>query len=110
MRLSKEWLGKIFQKSKNPLEDWVKESKAGERLEGLVSSGGMETLWEEILSPMDQEAYEAFLKQDPADFNAVAQTQKMSQVIADIRKRVERKIELGRFARQKLKEFTEETQ
>lgn len=108
MRLSKAWLGNILQKSKNPIEDWVRDSKAGGRLEGLVSSGGLELLWDEILGPMDQEAYEAFLKQDPADFNAVAQTQKMSQVIADIRKRVERKIELGRFARQKLQEFTEE--
>ena len=108
MRISKDWLGKIFQKSKNPIEDWVRDSKSGERLESLVASGAMEALWEEILAPMDQEAYETFMKMDPSDFNAVAQTQKLSQVIADIRKRVERKIELGRFARQKLKEFTEE--
>jgi hypothetical protein len=108
LRLSKTWIGRIFEKSKDPIQDWLRDSKAGERLEGLVSSGALEVLWDEVLAPMDQEAYEAFLKQDPSDFNAVAQTQKMSQVIADIRKRVERKIELGRFARQKLKEFTEE--
>ena len=108
MRLSKDWLKAIFAGPKNPVQDWARESKVGEKLEALVASGALEVLWEEILGPMDQEAYEAFLKQDPADFNAVAQTQKMSQVIADIRKRVERKIELGRFARQKLKELTEE--
>lgn len=110
MRISNSWIrGLLGKKVENPLKQWQEEARVADRLEGMVSTGSLDVLWDEILAPMDQEAYEAFQKMDPSDFNAVAQAQKVSQVVADIRKRVERKIELGRFARQKIQEFTEET-
>lgn len=96
---------RLGRRPKTELEELKSQAFSGEKLEELVLSGHLDLLQKEILDPMEWEAYEAFKKVDPADFNAVCQTQKMGQVVDMIKKRLERKIELGRQARVRIVEL-----
>jgi hypothetical protein len=80
----------------------VRISQEGEQLEALVESGHFETLITLVLDPMDRESFEAFKKLEPGDSMGVIQTQKMSQIVDEIKRRVARKIEAGIAARQQI--------
>lgn len=102
------WLAGKFRGADLPEDKYLADIKTGKRLETLVQNGSLDVLWEEILEPMDREAFELFKTIDPSDFNAVNQAQKISAVVHDIRKRVHRKIEDGLRAQQTLKALAEE--
>lgn len=99
---------KIFGRQEDSREEYKKQSIIAERLETMVLSGSFTVMVEEILDPMQEEAYKMFLKMDPKDFNSVCQAQKLGQLVDEIKKRVERKIEQGRYARERLAELTSE--
>jgi hypothetical protein len=80
----------------------LKLAKDGERLESFVETGAFDVLIELVLDPMEKEAFEAFKKIDPSETLEVLQTQKLAQVVAEIKRRVESKIQAGLFARQQL--------
>lgn len=80
----------------------VKIAQDGERLERLVESGAFDVLLELILDPMERESFEAFKKIDPSQMVEILQTQKMAQVVTEIKRRVESKIQSGLHARQQL--------
>lgn len=75
-----------------------------ERLETLVSNGSFDVFIELILDPMEKEAFKAFTKIDPSDTLAIMQTQKIAQIVNEIKKNVEIKIQAGLSARQQLVE------
>lgn len=56
-----------------------------------------------ILLPLEQKAFETFVKVDPSDMTQVIETQKMVQIINAIRTMIQTVIEEGRLAKQTLK-------
>lgn len=99
---------KILGRREDSREELVAQSLTAERLEDIVMNGSFQVLIDEILDPMQKESYELFLKMSPKDSDSVYQAQKLGQVVDQIKKRVERKIELGRFARVRLAELSTE--
>jgi hypothetical protein len=102
---------KYFHRPETPADELQRQANVGESMENLVKGGWMNLLAEHVLDPMQQEAFESFKKLVPSDFDSICQAQKLGQVVDEIKKRVDRKIELGRQARKRIIELaTEENQ
>lgn len=80
-------------------QERVRIAHSGEKLEAFVASGSFDVLIDEVLDPMERESFEAFKKIDPTNSIEVLQTQKMAQIVGEIKRRVEKKIEAGLMAR-----------
>lgn len=82
-----------------PGADLELSARMGEQFEALVEDPKFQILLDEILGPLQKEAFEAFTKLDPSDLSGIAQTQKVNWVVEQIKTRIERKIDQGRHAR-----------
>lgn len=87
----------------------VRIAKEAERLESVVHNGSFDILIELIFDPMEKEAFEVFKKIDPNATMEIVQAQKMAQIIAEIKRRVESKILEGNLVRQQLIEESNST-
>jgi len=75
--------------------------RRGQILEEFRISG-LPVLDEHILRPLEEQAFEAFKTIDPSDQVQVMETQKMSQMICQIRKQIDAYIQEGKLATQTL--------
>lgn len=91
-----------------PGADLEAAARVGEQLEQMVEDPKFQMLLDEVLDPLQKEAFEAFTKLDPSDQSAVTQTQKVNWVVDEIKRRIERKIDQGRQARAQLLQRNEE--
>ena len=93
-------------KSKYATEYDVEETRRvameSEKLESFVASGSFDVLIDLVLDPMEKDAFAAFTKIEPTDTVAIMQTQKIAQVVNEIKRKVEIKIQAGLLARQQL--------
>jgi hypothetical protein len=97
-KLRRKWAG---HQEEADLQEAI---RAGERIETVVTGGAFQVLLDEILEPLREESYAAFKKVDPSDLCSVIQTQKIGWVVDEIKRRVERKIEFAREARQRIED------
>lgn len=105
LKLMERVKDKLFGKATSDVELLRQQALQGERLEGVVISGAFDILVDDIFSPLEQEAFKAFKTVDPSNFYQVCQAQQYGKVVDEVKRRVERKIELGRSARQRLIEL-----
>jgi hypothetical protein len=77
-------------------------AESGEKLQSFLETGAFDVLISEVLDPMEKEAFEAFKKLPPNDAISIIQTQKMAQIVDEIKRRVERKISAGLSAKQQI--------
>lgn len=84
---------------------YQKQVDLGSRFEAYEREGVLETLDQEILREIFNEAYDEFLKCDPREAGAVAKAQAKGQVIIDFKKKFLTKIEAGRAARRSIEEM-----
>lgn len=80
----------------------LRVAQLGEKLEAFVESGAFDVFDEAILQPMEKESFEAFKTLAPGSKDEIIQTQKMAQIVAEIRRRLEKKIRNGLDARQQI--------
>ena len=83
-------------------------STIGDNLRDFRDKGALELLEKHILIPMEKGAFEAFKKIDPSDTVQVMETQKLSQIIDQIRATIEQKIQEGNLAKEYLRNQAEE--
>lgn len=79
----------------------------GDALEELLIHRTWHIFEKHILDEMYQDAFRVFQKVDPSDTNAVMQAQKMGQIVNEIKKRIENKIQIARGIREQLKHSTQ---
>lgn len=105
---------KFFDKLKakysenHDFEELKRTAMEGDKLTDFVSTGAFDILISLVLDPMEQAAFVEFTKVDPANTFEVIQIQKIYQVINEIKKRVDTKIQAGIMARQQLLDSTPE--
>lgn len=90
------------------LEETKRIAMDGDKLTDIVSNGSFDVLVDLILDPMEKEAFLAFTKIDPSNMIEIMQTQKIAQVVNEIKKKIEIKIQAGVLARQQLLNSTPE--
>lgn len=83
-------------------------STIGDNLRDFRDKGPLELLEKYVLIPMEKGAFEAFKKVDPSDTVQVMETQKLSQIIDQIRATIEQKIQEGNLAKEYLRNQAEE--
>ena len=84
------------------------KSLMGDRLFNMLKTGAWETIENQILKPIEKEAFEAYKKVDPSDLAAVTQAQMMSKIVDIIRARMQGTIDEGKLAKQQIKQIGEE--
>lgn len=95
---------KMVGQSEFNLREHQDIAMAGDALQRVISSGAMETLEREIFEPMERDAFEVFKKIAPDNTLEILQAQKISQVIQEIRRRINKKIDMANEARQSILE------
>lgn len=73
----------------------IRIAQAGERMEAFVESGAYDAFNDEILAPMESEAFEVLKRVSPTEIADIIQAQKMAQIVSEIRRRLEKKILVG---------------
>lgn len=84
------------------LREQERVARSGEKLEAFVETGAFDVLISEVLDPMEREAFEVFKKLSPNDPIEIIQAQKMAQIVSEIKRRVEKKIQQGLEARKQI--------
>lgn len=83
-------------------------STIGDNFRDFRDKGPLDLLEKYVLTPMEKGAFEAFKKVDPSDTVQVMETQKMSQIIDQIRAAIEQKIQEGNLAKEYLRNIQAE--
>ena len=73
--------------------------QVGDWLEELISHKYWHVFEEHILNEIWNDSFKAFQRIDPSEINAIIQTQKMGQVVDEIKRRLENKIQIARGIR-----------
>ena len=87
----------------------MQKAQEGEQLDRFLREGPYDVLNKLILIPLEEAAFKAFTKVNPSELHEVIQTQKMAQMIQEIRRTIESRIAEGRMAAQNLKTLPEES-
>ena len=86
----------------------VNKVQVGEQLDRFLREGAYDVLNKFILIPLEEAAFKTFTQVNPSELHEVIQTQKMAQMIMQIRRTIETQIAEGRLAAQTLKTLPEE--
>ena len=84
------------------------KSLMGDRFFNMLKTGTWETIENQILKPIEKEAFEVYKKVDPSDLAAVTQAQMMSKIVDTIRAKMQSTIDEGKLAKQQIKQIGEE--
>lgn len=84
------------------------KARVGEALDAFLREGPYDVLNKLVLIPLEEAAFKTFTLVDPSQIHEVIQTQKMAQIIHQIRATIETKIAEGRMAANTLKTLPDE--
>jgi hypothetical protein len=87
----------------------IRKSEEGELLDRFLREGSYDVLNKLILIPLEEAAFKAFSQVNPSELHEVIQTQKMAQIIREIRSTIESKVAEGRLAAHQLKTLPEDS-
>lgn len=79
-----------------------RDAAIGEQVDRFANSPDYQLFEEHILKPIEEGAFAAFKKINPAAMEEVVQTQMMGKVVDEIRKRIFGLIQAGKVAREQL--------
>lgn len=85
----------------------VNKVQVGEQLDRFLREGAYDVLNKFVLIPLEEAAFKAFTQVNPSELHEVIQTQKMAQMISQIRSTIETQIAEGRLAAHTLKSMPE---
>lgn len=89
-------------------EDLIRKAEIGEQLDRFLREGAYDVLNKLVLIPLEEAAFKAFTQVNPSELHEVIQTQKMAQMISQIRSTIETRIAEGRLAAHTLKTLPDE--
>lgn len=84
------------------------KAQVGEQLERFLREGPYDVLNKLVLIPLEEAAFKAFTQVNPSELHEVIQTQKMAQMINQIRSTIESKIAEGKVCAHHLKTLPQE--
>jgi hypothetical protein len=91
------------------MKDLRDRDELGARFEGYARGGLLKDLDDQVLRPIFNDAYEEFLKLDPADAPKVARAQARGQFVEQFKKEIQTIIQSGQVARQNLKDLQDDS-